>query len=119
LIVITGIVAFALLSFENTQDDLSSVVESNEILTNQMCVVLVNVHNASVDRLQAQQQTLADTQNFIRNIPPGEKNTQLNQAIIRGVERQKTDVKASKQSEIATRVPPECIKRKVHKAKDQ
>jgi len=119
LLIITGVVAFALLSFEDTQSDLQDVVDSNSILTSQMCVVLVNVHDASVVRLQTQQRQLTQTQNYIRNIPPGEETTQLNQAIIRSQEQVKDDLKSAKQSEMATRVPPECIKRGVHKAKEQ
>lgn len=111
LIAITVLVVLALRSFESNQDDLTKVVESNEVLTNQMCVVLVNVHDASLVRLQNQQRQLTQTLNYIRNIPPDERGIQLNRAIVRNVPQLRSDLRAAKQSEMATRVPSECFKR--------
>lgn len=119
LIVITAFVAWALLNFESNQNDLEKVAASNEALTNQMCGVLVNVHDASITRVETAQRALTGAKNYIHNIPPGKEGTQLNKAIIRNLSQTEADLKAAKQSEVATRVPPECVKRKVTKEKDQ
>jgi hypothetical protein len=113
LIVITALVAWALISFEDNQDDLKEVVKSNERLTNQMCRVLVNVHDASVDRYVDERRSLTQTRNYLRNIPEGEEDTQFNTLIRRNLPNAVDEVEAAKQSERATRVPAECTRRDI------
>lgn len=119
LIAITAFVAWSLWTFEGSQKDLQKIAASNERLTNQVCVVLVNVHDAALLRVENAQRSVTSTKNYIQNIPPGEEGNQLNQAIIRNLSQTEDDLKAARQSEVATRVPLECVKRKVVQEKDQ
>lgn len=119
LIVITAFVAWSLWTFEGNQEDLQKVAASNETLTNQVCRVLVNVHDAAIVRVENTQRALTGARNYIQNIPPGEEDSQLNAAIIRNLGQTEDDLKAARLSEVATRVPLECVKRKVAQEKEQ
>lgn len=109
LIVITAVMLFALINFENEQEKGVQEREDLEATTAQLCEVVVNVHKGNVIQLQTAQNRLTQTRNYLNTLAPDEIGTSLAKRVRANLPSVVADVKVAKKQEVATRVPNECV----------
>lgn len=97
-------------SFERQQVRLLRVAQTNRLLARQLCRVVVNVHEASLTRVQSERRRLESTLDYLRTLPPAEEHTNLSDRVRANLPSVRADVQAAAQSERATRPPSECAR---------
>jgi hypothetical protein len=76
--------------------------------TDQTCRVMESFENAQRDALTKERRRLRQTLKYIREIPPAERHTQLNQAVIRALPQVRGDVETARKLATAARAPHYC-----------
>lgn len=116
LIIITALLAGALLSFENEQDkgnrerhDLEVITAKLSHTTKQLCSVVINAHEGNIIQLQSAENRLTQTRNYLNTLTPEEEGSALSQRVRDNLPNVVTDVQVAKKQEVATRVPNECV----------
>lgn len=103
--------------FEKQQDHLTRVAHQNRVTTRALCVLVVNVHEASKLRLVSERRRLQQSRGFLRTVSPAEEanNPELIRRVRVGLQSSRTDVIAARKSAEATKPPATCV-RKEHRA---
>jgi hypothetical protein len=123
LIAVTGIMAFALLSFDSQQNTiqdqadtiqkqqrrLTRIAHQNRALNRQLCGVVINSHTASLARLRSERRRLRLSLDYLRDPTSMAENPSLFARVRTGVAASRDDVHAARLSAMATRPPERCL----------
>lgn len=116
-LLVISVILFSSVSSQSNQqdgleiqtDNLAVIAKQNRALSIQFCELIANVHDANKARVRSERNRLHTSLVFLRKLEPSEKDSNLARIARNNVPNIRADVKAARQSAIATLPPPACL----------